>query len=149
MRKNLNLIATSSFIPKFEDGSIIACQVDQFPVKDPSLFKENGFPRTDIGIIDRMSTLNMDPDLLNQISSRMMDVSCRSPYEGMTDDEMLRVLRPACVQTATEYKFYSESVYQLMREKSESLRKTDTTSTTDESASSSSSDPSPVEPPVG
>lgn len=132
MRKNVNLKTTSSYIPLFGDGSVVVCQVDQFPVKDKSLFKENGFPRSDIGIIDRLSTLNMDRDLIEQISARMMDTSVRSPYEGLSDDEMLRVLRPANVQTATEYKFYSESVYHIMRENSEILRKTSTTSSTDD-----------------
>lgn len=131
MRKNVNLIPTLGYIPKFEDGSVISCQVDQFPVKDKSMFKDNGFPRSDIGIVDRMSTLNMDKDLIEHVSNRMMDLSAESPYKGMTDDEMLRVLRPAFVQTATEYKEYTEQVYQFMREKSESLKKTEETSTTD------------------
>lgn len=131
MRKNVNLVPTSGYIPRFEDGSVISCQVDQFPVKDKSLFKDNGFPRSDIGIVDRMSTLNMDKDLIEHVSNRMMDLSAESPYKGMTDDEMLRVLRPAFVQTATEYKEYTEQVYQFMREKSESLKKTEETSTTD------------------
>lgn len=131
MRKNVNLIPTLGYIPKFDDGSVICCQVDQFPVKDKSMFKDNGFPRSDIGIVDRMSTLNMDKDLIEHVSNRMMDLSAESPYKGMSDDEMLRVLRPAFVQTATEYKEYTEQVYQFMREKSESLKKTDETSTTD------------------
>lgn len=131
MRKNINLQPTFGYIPKFADGSVIVCQVDQFPVKDKSLFKDNGFPRSDIGIVDRMSTLHMDKDLIEHVSSRMMDLSAESPYKGMSDDEMLRVLRPAFVQTATEYKEYTEQVYQFIREKSESLKKTDETSTTD------------------
>lgn len=131
MRKNVNLVPTSGYIPKFEDGTVICCQVDQFPVKDKSMFKDNGFPRSDIGIVDRMSTLNMDKDLIEHVSNRMMDLSAESPYKGMSDDEMLHVLRPAFVQTATEYKEYTEQVYQFMREKSESLKKTEETSTTD------------------
>lgn len=131
MRKNVNFIPTFGYIPKFDDGSVICCQVDQFPVKDKSMFKDNGFPRSDIGIVDRMSTLNMDKDLIEHVSNRMMDLSAESPYKGMSDDEMLRVLRPAFVQTATEYKEYTEQVYQFIREKSESLKKTDETSTTD------------------
>lgn len=138
MRKNLNNVSTEAYIPIFADGSVIVCQVDQFPVKDPSLFKENGFPRTDIGIIDRMSTLNMDKDLIDHISSRFTDMSVKSPYEGMSDDEMLRVLRPAYVQTATEYKHYTEQVYQFMREKSESLRKSEEVTSTEDVVGSSS-----------
>lgn len=137
MRKNVNVVSVESFIPTFSDGSTIVCQVDQFPVKDPSLFKENGFPRSDVSIIDRMSTLNMDKDLIEHISSRFSDVSVKSPYEGMSDDEMLRVLRPAYVQTATEYKHYTEQVYQFMKEKSDSLRKSEEVTSTEDVGDSS------------
>lgn len=138
MKKNVNVTPLFGYIPHFEDGSVIVCQVDQFAVKDPSLFKENGFPRTDIGIIDRMSSSDVDPDIISHISQRMVDISSHSPYDGMTDEEMLRVLRPANVQTATEFKFYSESVYNFMREKTESLRKSDTTTTTVDDSSGDS-----------
>lgn len=140
MRKNLNLTPTFGYIPKFADGTVICCQVDQFPVKDLSLFKENGFPRSDIGIIDRMNASDVDPDLVKQISARMMDTSCRSPYDGMSDEEMLKVLRPAYVQTATEVKFFEESVYQFIKEKSDSLKKTNDSTVSVDSVDNVSSD---------
>lgn len=140
MRKNVNYGYAPAYIPKFPDGSTLVCQVDQFPVKDPSLFKENGFPRTDIAIVERMSALNVDRDLMNQIASRMMDTSAESPYKGMSDDEMLRVLRPAYVQTATEYKYYTEQVYQIMRERSEAIKDTPETDVSTESKESLASE---------
>lgn len=138
MRKNVNYGYAPAYIPKFQDGTTLVCQVDQFPVKDSSLFKENGFPRTDIGIVERMSSLNVDRDLLNQIASRMMDTSVQSPYNGMSDDEMLRVLRPAYVQTATEYKYYVQQVYEIMSERSESVKTSDATDVSVESSTESS-----------
>lgn len=120
--KNVNLQRVSFYIPCFGDGVVQTLPVDDFPVKDKSNYKVNGFPRSDMSILDRFSRSNVSREQIEMIASRLMELQAQKD-DGLSDDEKLKVLRPSWVQTASEYAQYEEMVYNVLSERREQLSK--------------------------
>lgn len=122
MPQKLSVHTLHQFVaPTLADGSEMVCQVDRFPVSDKSLFKSNGFPCSDIGILDRFSRERHSKEEIEMIASRLQEIKAE-PANKMSDDELIRTLRPAWCQTASEVAAFDESMYQYMSDKAASLR---------------------------
>lgn len=119
------------YTPTLPDGIIKSCPVDDFPVKDKSQYKSNGFPRTDMSILDRFSRSHVSREQIEIIASRLEEIKAQ-PDNGMSDEEKLRVLRPSWVQTASEYAVYESMVMDVMQERAEALNKAKEQTTTDD-----------------
>lgn len=122
--KNVNLQRVSFYTPCFGDGVVQTLPVDDFPVKDKSNYKINGFPRSDMSILDRFSRSNVSREQIEMIASRLQELQAQKD-DGLSDDEKLKVLRPSWVQTASEYAQYEEMVYSVLSERKEQLSKDD------------------------
>lgn len=121
MKHNLNLTRADFFVPTLSDNKVISLPVDNFPCQDPSFYKQDGFPRTDIGILDRFSTEHMDKELFDIVASRMQELQS-NPDDGLSDAQKLRLLKPAYIQTASETAFYEEHVYQILQEMKQEVK---------------------------
>lgn len=98
------------------DGKLKVNSVDQFPSADVSHYKDNGFPSSDIGLLDRFSREHAPKETLDYVASRMAEIKA-SPSNKMTDDELLATLKPAWCQTAAEMAQYQEQIYTYMVDK--------------------------------
>lgn len=98
------------------DGKLKVNSVDQFPSADVSHYKDNGFPSSDIGLLDRFSREHAPKETLDYVASRMAEIKA-SPSNKMTDDELLATLKPAWCQTAAEIAQYQEQIYTYMVDK--------------------------------
>lgn len=99
---------------RFSDGSLVLCRVDNFPADNPQYVKEDGFRRSDISLLDRMSFgMQVDDDMLRIVSSRVREIKSQ-PANNLSESQLIATLRPAWVQTAAEIKSYDEAVYQFM-----------------------------------
>lgn len=141
--KNKNSFRAPCALPLSEDGVLRQIPIDQFPVSDKGLQKDDGFPMSDIGLLDRFSRdANVDPDFVKKVAARCEKIQEQSP--SLSIDEEIRCMRPAWCQTPAEYAVYSESVYQYLRSKqnvskTDEVEKTDVDSSADSDTSSSSS----------
>lgn len=120
--RNVNLKRVDFYVPRFADGVIQKLPVDDFPVKDTSNYKINGFPRSDMSILDRFSRSNVSREQIEMIATRLQELQAQ-PDDGLSDAEKLKVLRPSWVQTASEYAQYEEMVYNVLAERKEQLAK--------------------------
>lgn len=121
-------------VPRLADGSPLVNQVDRFPVSDKSLFKANGFPCSDIGILDRFSREQHSKEEIDFVASRLAEIKAE-PANKMSDDDLIRTLRPAWCQTASEIAAFDEHVYTILSDKAEELRaKKEVATTTDVAA---------------
>lgn len=98
------------------DGKLKVNSVDQFPSADVSHYKDNGFPSSDIGLLDRFSRDHAPKETLDYVASRMAEIKA-SPSNKMSDDELLATLKPAWCQTAAEMAQYQEQIYTYMVDK--------------------------------
>lgn len=101
------------------DGSMETLPVDQFPVSDVSLYKRNGFPASDIILLDRFSREHHSKEEIELIASRLEEIKA-NPSNKMSDADLLRVLKPSWAQTSSEVAQFEESVYQYLASKKES-----------------------------
>lgn len=131
--KNQNFYRRPSYVPRTFDGVVRLIPIDQFPVSDKGLQKDDGFPMSDIGLLDRFSRdANVDPDFVKKVAARCEEIQNKSP--NISIEEEIRCLRPAWCQTPSEYAVYSESVYQYMRSK-QNVTKSDDVSSSDDGSS--------------
>lgn len=131
--KNKNSFRAPCVLPLSDDGVLREIPIDQFPVSDKGLQKDDGFPMNDIGLLDRFSRdANIDSDFVKKVAARCEEIQDKSP--NMSIEEEIRCLRPAWCQTPSEYAVYSESVYQYMRSK-QNVSKSDDVSSTDAGSS--------------
>lgn len=119
MRTNIKHFARTVPFKKLSDGSVMSLPVDQFPVSDVSLYKRNGFPASDIILLDRFSREHHSKEEIELIASRLEEIK-EQPRNKMSDAELLRVLKPSWAQTSSEMAQYEESVYQYLASKKES-----------------------------
>lgn len=119
MRTNIKHFARPVPFKKLSDGSVMSLPVDQFPVSDVSLYKRNGFPASDIILLDRFSREHHSKEEIELIASRLEEIK-EQPRNKMSDAELLRVLKPSWAQTSSEMAQYEESVYQYLASKKES-----------------------------
>lgn len=111
---NQNLFRVECGVPQLADGSPKVLPVDNFPVSDKSFFNDNGFPSSELTILDRVSRAAVfDDDFVKKIASRL-EALPEPAKTGLTLEQEIRALRPAWVQTPSEYAAYSERVYQLL-----------------------------------
>lgn len=116
--KNQNTFRYTPNKPKFPDGREISLPIDQFPVSDKSLFKDDGFPANEIDILDRFSrNSNIDEDFVKMVAQRI-EALPEEKSDDLSIEQKIRLLRPAWCQTPSEYAAYSEAVYQYMSEQS-------------------------------
>lgn len=143
--KNKNSFRAPCALPLSDDGVLRQIPIDQFPVSDKGLQKDDGFPMSDIGLLDRFSRdANVDPDFVKKVAARCEEIQDKSP--NMSIEEEIRCLRPAWCQTPSEYAVYSESVYQYMRTKANVSKTDDVLKPDDDSnVDSGSSAAAPVE----
>lgn len=138
--KNKNSFRAPCVLPLSEDGVLRQIPIDQFPVSDKGLQKDDGFPMSDIGLLDRFSRdANVDPDFVKKVAARCEEIQDKSL--NMSIEEEIRCLRPAWCQTPSEYAVYSESVYQYMRSKQNVSKTDDTSSVSDSDVFDSASSP--------
>lgn len=132
MRKNFNTAPNRAFSARRSpDGVLCELAIDQFPGANPAYKKANGFRASDISVLERFSTTNHDQSEIDLVAARIQEIR-KSPQNHLTDDELLRTLKPAWVQTASEVKYYEEQVFQYVEEKkakAELLKDTEVTST--------------------
>lgn len=150
--KNVNLVRVISTPLLLDDGNPWYLPVDQFPVSNKGLYKDDGFPCNEIDILDRYSTSKIvDDDLIKIVAKRLDNMpTSDSADDGLSIEDKIRVLRPAWCQTPSEYAAYSERVISYMESlnkntdlvSDDSVSKTDDVSvvSTDSSTDSSVSD---------
>lgn len=140
MRKNLNLAPPVCIHPaKFDDGVVIPLNVDNFPCANPAYVKKNGFRANDISVLERFSTAHHDQSEIDIVAARIKELQ-KSPANNMTDEQLLKTLKPAWVQTASELTYFNERMYSLLSEsdvKSVDLQKADSTSVSTENVDTS------------
>lgn len=108
---NVNLSGTNFLFPVLSDGKPLVNSVDQFPVSDKSLYKRDGWPMSDIGILERYSRdSNISQAEIDSIARRLEYIKSE-PSNNKSDEELLRTLRPAWVQTASEFKDYESMLF--------------------------------------
>ena len=118
MKRNVNLQG-SFFCPvmprRYQDNlNIISCGVDNYPADNPAYRKRDGFRCSDVALLDSLSyDYQVDSDLVKIVSSRVKELQS-IPASNLTEEQMLRCLRPSWVQTASEIKRWDEEVYQFM-----------------------------------
>lgn len=109
-RLNQNKDIQPWFVAYQADGLRDVLPIDGFPLSDHSLLKADGWPMSDIGILDRYSRdQNIDQEEIARVAARL-EVIKAQPRQNKSDDELLRELRPAWVQTAAEFADYDEAV---------------------------------------
>lgn len=120
MIRNVNLLVPAVIYSTMADGQLASLPIDDFPVKDKSLYTPAGFPRSAIGLLDRLSRDNASEEEIKFVASRLQEIKS-SPRNDLSDEQILRCIRPSWVQTATEYRDYFVSVQEYL----ESINKTD------------------------
>lgn len=117
MKKNVNLVSShnSAIHPLvYPDGSPVVCQVDNFPCDNPAYKKTDGFRCNDVSLLDRLSfDQSFDTDLAKIVASRVKEFK-KEDSPNMSEEQLLKTLRPAWCQTASEVKIWEESVYQYV-----------------------------------
>lgn len=115
MKHNVNISYSLGVIPRvYPDKKVISCPVDNFPVDNPAYRKRDGFRCNDVSLLDRLSfDLSFDPDLARIIASRVKEMPSDS-QSNMTEEQLVRTMRPSWCQTASEMKRYDEQVYQYL-----------------------------------
>lgn len=130
MYNNINVRVINPFVDRLPDNSLRSLPIDQFIVSDKSMYKSDGFPRSDVSLLDRFNKSNVDPDLVNQVAARMQEISADESMKDFSDDMKLKLLRPAWCQTASEMAAFSEQVYQVLEASKEDISKNDIQSVT-------------------
>ena len=117
MKVNVNRIGCKPILNQhFNDGSLIACRVDKFPSDNPSYKKRDGFRMNDVSLLDRLSFgMNFDEDLARIVASRVKEMP-KDDVSNLSEQDMMALLRPAYVQTASEIKEWDERVYQYVND---------------------------------
>lgn len=117
MKKNVNLCPSYRTMNRcFDNGEVIQCRVDKFPSDNPAYKKRDGFRMNDVSLLDRLSFgLNYDEDLARIVASRVRELPKDKP-SNMSESDMMALLRPSYVQTASEIKEWDERVYQFVND---------------------------------
>lgn len=115
MKKNVNISPVNRhFVLKFADGSPRLNNVDNFPADNPAYKKRDGWRCNDISLLDRLSfSQQVDDDFVKIVSSRVREISSKA-NNNLSEEQLVRTLRPSWCQTASEVKDWSERVYQYM-----------------------------------
>lgn len=109
MNKNTNFVRQLPV--SFSDGSVKVLPVDTFPVSAQGVYNDQGWPMSDVGILDRFSREHRDKSEIELIAARLEEIRAAEPdNSGKTDAQILREIRPAWVQTASEYADYQRMV---------------------------------------
>lgn len=113
MNKNLDF---NPFIPeRFPDGTVKVLSVDNFPVSNNGVYNDQGWPMSDIGILDRFSREHRSKEELELVASRLEEIRAAQPdNSGKSDAQILREIRPSWVQTAAEELDYERYVLQYI-----------------------------------
>lgn len=100
----------------FSDGSVIGCRVDKFPSDNPAYKKHDGFRMNDVSLLDRLSFgMNYDEDLARIVASRVREIP-KDNTADLSEKDMIALLRPSYVQTASEVQQWDEKVYQYVND---------------------------------
>lgn len=112
--KNKNLTRGVFVAPLLQDGTVKVLPVDQFPTSNKGIVKDDGFPMSDIGILDRFSQdLLFDDDFVKMVAQRVEPIS--ENVSSLTLEQEIKALRPSWVQTPSEYAAYSERVFDALK----------------------------------
>lgn len=113
MKTNVNLVSNSATVfACLPDGKVDRCNVDNYPAENPAYIKRDGFRMNDVSLLDRLSyDLNVDNDMVSIVASRVKEMKLDS-RQDLSERDMIRMLRPSYVQTASEIKRWEEQVYQ-------------------------------------
>ena len=144
MKINVNRIGSKPILNQhFPDGSVIACRVDKFPSDNPAYKKRDGFRMNDVSLLDRLSFgMNFDEDLARIVASRVKELP-KDEQSNLSEQDMIALLRPAYVQTASEIKEWDERVYHFVND-TMSVKEDDVQSVIDSANSSVVNDDSSV-----
>lgn len=111
MFKNKNLKVVPFKLPRYKDGSPMSLPVDGFPVSSKSLYNEQGWPMSDIGLLDRFAAEHRSSEELESIVARLQEIRASEPdNHGKTDAQIIKEIRPYWVQTASEMAQYENSL---------------------------------------
>lgn len=117
MKFNVNRIGSQPILCQhLPDGALIQCRVDKFPSDNPAYKKRDGFRMNDVSLLDRLSFgMNFDEDLARIVASRVKELP-KDENSNLSEKDLMALLRPAYVQTASEVKEWDERVYQYVNE---------------------------------